>query len=229
MLQRRSERAEFAKRIPAQIVFLLKLLNVFRGGAACTGLEQAATVHQWYDGQHLGRRADFQDRIKVGQVIAQHVACDGDGVLAAGNALGGVFGCLGRRHDLQIETGRVVLGQVGVDLLDQLGIVATLLVQPEDAGHAGEARPGDAELDPVADRCVLGAAGTPDIAFLDFVRDQRVACFVDNSHDAGSRGLEGLWVRAVFLGLLRHQADIRHRTHLGRIKRAVLTAEVDHR
>ena len=39
--------------------------------------------------------------------------------------------------------------------------------------------------------------------------------------------LEGLVVRAVFLGGLRHEADVRHGAHRARIERAVLFAEID--
>src|SRR5690606_36029504 len=41
--------------------------------------------------------------------------------------------------------------------------------------------------------------------------------------------LEGLVVRTVLLGLLRHQPDIGHAAHGGRVERAVGLAVLDHR
>ena len=229
MLQRGAEGAEFAKRVPTQVVLFHQLLHVLGGRAAGTRFKKAATVHQRHDGQHLGRGADFQDRIEVRQVVAQHVAGDGDGVEALGNPLRRVAGCIARGHDLQVEARRVMLRQIGFHLLDQLGIVGAVLVQPEHARHAGEAGTADAELHPVADRGVLGEAGAPDVAAFNRMLQQRGAGRINDADGAIGLGLEGLRVRAVFLGLLGHQADVRHGAHLGRIKSAVLLAELDHR
>ena len=74
-----------------------------------------------------------------------------------------------------VEPVGVVLGEVLVDLGDQVGVVGAGLVEPEDRRRAGGAGPGDGELDPVADRHVLGLAGAPDVAGLDGVLDQHVA------------------------------------------------------
>ena len=42
-----SQGQELAEGIPAQVVFFFYLLDVLRGGAAGTGLEEAATCHEW--------------------------------------------------------------------------------------------------------------------------------------------------------------------------------------
>ena len=119
--------------------------------------------------------------------------------------------------------------EVGLDLLDQLVLVRTIGVEPEDRRHAGVARAGHGELDPVADGRVLDLAHAPDIAFLDVLRQQHLAGGeVGDVGDAVLGDLEGLVVRAVFLGLLRHQADVGHRAHGLRIEVAVPFAEVDH-
>ena len=118
--------------------------------------------------------------------------------------------------------------QVLVDLGDQVGVVGAGLVEPEDGGRAGGAGPGDGELDPVADRLVLGLAGPPDVAGLDGVRDQHVAGGVDDLDGAGGRDLEGLVVRAVLLGRLGHQADVGDRAHRGGVEGAVGPAVVEH-
>ena len=74
---------------------------------------------------------------------------------------------------------------------------------------------------------VLGLAGAPDVAGLDVVLEQHVAGRVDDAHGAGGGDLEGLVVGAVLLGRLRHQADVGHRAHRGRVEGAVGAAVVD--
>ena len=73
--------AELAQTVPTQVVFTLQLLHMFRGRAACTRLKQTTALHQLYNRQHLGRCRQFKDGEEIGQVIAQHIACDGDMVL----------------------------------------------------------------------------------------------------------------------------------------------------
>ena len=96
------------------------------------------------------------------------------------------------------------------------------LVEPEDGGRAGRAGAADGEPDPVLDRRVLGLAHAPDVAGVDVVLQQRGAGGVDDAHGARRGDLERLVVRAVLLGLLRHQADVRRRAHRRRVERAVL-------
>ena len=158
--------------VPAQVVLLDQLLHVLGRRAAGAGLEQPAAVHQRHDREHLGRGAELEDREQVGVVVAQHVAGHRDGVLAAADALERVRRRLGRRHDLDRQAVGVVLGQVLLDLGDQVRVVGAGLVEPEHRRGAGGAGAGDGELDPVADRRVLGLAGAPDVAGLDVVLDQ---------------------------------------------------------
>jgi hypothetical protein len=87
VLQRRSQREEFAERIPAQEAFFDELLHVLRRRTARAGFEHAATGHQRHDRQHLRAGAQFHDREQVGQVVAQHVAGHRDRVLALADAL----------------------------------------------------------------------------------------------------------------------------------------------
>ena len=56
-----------------------------------------------------------------------------------------------------------------------------------------------------------------------------VAGTVHDAHRAVDRDLERLVVRAVLLGLLRHEPDVGHRTHRRRVERAVGLAVVDDR
>ena len=119
--------------------------------------------------------------------------------------------------------------QVDLDLLDQLVLVRAVRVEPEHRRHAGVAGAGDGQLDPVADRRVLDLAHAPDVACFDVLRQQHFAGGeVDDVGDAVFGDLEGLVVRAVFLGLLRHQADVGHGAHGLRVEVAVPLAEVDH-
>ena len=82
VFDRHGQREELAQRIPAQMPFLHELLHVLRRRAAGTGLEHGAAVQQRHDRQHLGAGAELEDREQVGQVVTQHVAGDGDRVLA---------------------------------------------------------------------------------------------------------------------------------------------------
>ena len=120
-------------------------------------------------------------------------------------------------------------GEVGLDLLAQLGLVRTLGVEPEHHRHTGCARTVDGQLDPVADRRVLDDGHAPDVALFDVLRQQHLAGVdVDDVGDAVLGDLEGLVVGAVLLGLLRHQADVRDGAHGRRIELAVGLTEVDH-
>ena len=102
-------------------------------------------------------------------------------------------------------------------------------VQPEDDRHAGAARARDGKLHPVADGGIGGAAHAPDIALLDVLLQQHLARrVVGDLRRAVFGNFEGLVVGAVFLRALRHQADVGHRTHGHRVKRAMPFAEVDH-
>ena len=67
-----------------------------------------------------------------------------------------------------------MFGQVGVDLLDQLGVMRAGLVEPEDRRQLRGAGPGDGELHPVADRDVLGLE-VPDVACVHVVGEQDLA------------------------------------------------------
>ena len=87
VLEAHGQGEELAEAVPAQVVLLQQLLDVLGGRAAGTGLEQAAAVDQRDDRQHLGAGAELHDREQVGQVVAQHVAGDRDGVLAPADAL----------------------------------------------------------------------------------------------------------------------------------------------
>ena len=105
-LERRREREELAERVPPQVVLLHELLHVLRRRPAGARLEQPAAVHERHDREHLGAGAELEDREQVGEVVAQHVAGDRDGVFAAADPLERVPARVGGRHDLDGQPGR---------------------------------------------------------------------------------------------------------------------------
>ena len=118
--------------------------------------------------------------------------------------------------------------QIGQDLLAQLVLVRAFHVEPEHHRHAGLACPGDSQLHPVADRCVLDDGHPPDVALFHVLRQQHLpAVDVDDVGDAVLGDLEGLVVAAVLLGLLRHQPHVGDGAHRRRIELALGLTEVD--
>ncbi len=113
------------------------------------------------------------------------------------------------------------LGERRADLLQHLGVVGAGLVQPEHGGRAGRAGTAYGERDPVEDRGVLGLAGAPHVAGVDDVLGERRPVLVDDPHHTRIGDLECLVVRAVLLGLLRHQPDVRRRAHRRGVERPV--------
>ena len=202
---------------------------MFRGRAAGAGLEQAAAVEQGHDREHPRAGAQLEDGEQVGQVVTQHVAGHRDGVLAAADALQRELHGLDGRHDADVEVGEIVLVQVDADLRDDLGVVAAVLVEPEDGRRAGGAGAHDGQLDPVADGLVLGLAHAEDVAGRDGLLEHHGARGVDHADGTGARSGEGLVVGAVLLGFLGHQAHVRHAAHGRGIELAVLLAVLDHR
>ena len=69
----------------------------------------------------------------------------------------------------------VVLWQVGFNLLDEIGIVGAVFVEPEDGRGAGGAAAAYGQLHPVLDRQVLGLAHAPDVASFNGVFQQHGA------------------------------------------------------
>ena len=114
-----------------------------------------------------------------------------------------------------------------LDLLEQLGVVGPVGVEPEHGRGAGGPGPGHGELHPVLHRDVLHRAHPPDVAGVDLVAEQHGAVGADDLDGAGPGDLEGLVVAAVLLGGLRHQPDVGHRAHRRRVVGAVGPAVVD--
>ena len=216
--RRRSEREELSERVPAQVVLLEELLHVPGSRATRARLEQTAARHQRHDREHLGARPELEDREQVGEVVAQHVSGDRDRVLA----VAGTLERAARRgrdvEDLDLGPVGVGLLECGPDLAKHLGVVGPRLVQPEDRRRFGLSRARDGQPDPILDRGVLSLAHAPDVAGVDLVLEQRVVAVVAHPDRPGALDLERLVVRAVLLGRLGHQADVRRRADLGRVE-----------
>ena len=86
MLKRRDQGTELTQGVPAQMAFLEELLHMLGRRTARAGLEHAAAVHQRHDGQHFRAGAQFQDGEEVGEIVAQHIAGNGNGVFPFANA-----------------------------------------------------------------------------------------------------------------------------------------------
>src|SRR5690606_40316644 len=120
-----------------------------------------------------------------------------------------------------------IFAEVALHLLDEVAVVSTLGVEPEHCRRAGGPGTRDGESHPIPDRLVLGLAGAPDVPGPDLVLDPHRPAGVDHLDGPGLADLERLVVAAVLLSLLRHEPDVRHRAHGGRVEGAVLTAVVE--
>src|SRR5690554_1440580 len=195
---------------------------------ASAGFVEATTIQQRHNRQHLGAGAQLQNREEVGEIVTQYVAGYRNRIQTANQALHCPANGPHRRLEANVQAFGVVIFQVRVYLLDQLGIMRAFVVKPEHGWHAGGAGTANGQLDPVADWQVFGLASAPDITFFYIVLSQHGAVFSDNTHNAVFLDFKGLVVGAVFFCLLRHQAYVRHGSHGGGIKSTVGFAEVDH-
>ncbi len=107
------------------------LLHMFRSRTAGAGLEESAALHQRDDGEHLGAGAQLQDREQIGEIVAEHVAGDRNGLQAVLHALQGETHRIDRGHDPDVQVGGVVILEILLDLGDQLLVVGTLFIEPE--------------------------------------------------------------------------------------------------
>ena len=210
VLEGGAQRGELTEGVPAQVVLLDELLHVLGRRAAGPRLEEAAAGEQRDDREHLGARAQLEDREEVGEVVTQDVARDRDGVLAGADLLEAEGHRVDGREDLDLEALGVVLRQVLLDLGDDLGVVGAGLVEEEDGRGTGRAGAGDGQLDPVLDGDVLDPAHPPDVALLDVVLEDDLTGRGGHGDGASRGDLEGRRVRAVLLRLLRHEADVGH-------------------
>ena len=135
---------------------------------------------------------------------------------------------LDRRQDADVEPGRVVVLQVLLDALRSrcgrrraLRSSQKIAACPVARARVTAASPSRGSAGPWSGTCARCRPASTRVL------EQDVAGGVDHAHGAVARDLERLVVRAVLLGLLRHQADVRHGAHRAHVERAVRLAVVD--
>ena len=134
------------------MILLFKLLDMFRCRATSAGFEKAATVHERHNRKHLRACAKFQDWEEVGQVVAQDVTGDRDRVLASSGSFQGERRSIGHVHDSYVKTVGVMIGEVTLNLDDELGIMGPFCIEPKHCRPPGRPAAVDRKLDPVLNR-----------------------------------------------------------------------------
>ena len=118
--------------------------------------------------------------------------------------------------------------QVPIDLFNELGIVGTALVQPEDRRGTGCPRSRHCQLDPVSNGFVLYGRSAPNVPFFYLVFQDRLPGGVNDPDGAVSGGLESLVVGTVLFRFLRHEANVGHTSHGHGVVGAMFFAVLDH-
>src|SRR5690606_2444987 len=126
--------------------------------------------------------------------------------------------CFCRWHDLDIQSGQIMIFQIGLDLVNQDCVMCTARVEPEYSRHARHTCTTDRQLYPVTDRAILGLAHTENVTLFHFLFEQHLAGLISNAHCSCLLDLEGLVVTAVLLGGLSHQTHVWNGTHCDRIQ-----------
>src|SRR5699024_257617 len=189
--------------------------NVLRSRVTSTGVKLTAASHQRNNRDHLCRGAELQNWEQVGVVVTQNVTGNGDGVLAATDALDSDLGCLDWGEDFNVQALSVVVARVLIDQVDEVAVVCALGVEPEDGLHGGQTCAVNSELDPVLDWGIFGLTCASEFVCLSVVGDQNITSGVYYLTFAVSWDLVGLVLVAVLLSLLSHQTNVRGGTHGG--------------
>ena len=129
--------------------------------------------------------------------------------------------------DADIEAGGVVVLEIFFDLGDKFGVVSALRIEPENSRSAARAGAADSEFHPIADRGILGLAGTPYVPSFNLMLEKDLSFRVGDAHRSGGGDFEGLVVRSVFLSGLGHEPYIRNGAHGFRIEGAIFAAEIN--
>mmetsp|Transcript_106 Transcript_106/g.199 ORF Transcript_106/g.199 Transcript_106/m.199 type:complete len:428 (+) Transcript_106:612-1895(+) len=206
--------------------FLDKLLYVLGGRSTSTGLEKTTAIEQRNNGKHLGRSSELQDGEQIGEVITENVSGDRDSVQATLGALTRLAHGIGRLHDRDLKSRGVMVLQVGVDLLDDVGVMGSVSIQPENSRVIGGASTAHGEADPVTNGLILGLAHAPNVSLLNIVGHQNIASGIHNTHLSGAGNFKSVGVGAVLLSLLCHETNIRDISHSSDVKLTILAAEV---
>merc|ERR1719460_2126456 len=108
---------------------------------------------------------------------------------------------ISRGHELDVQSGGVMLLQVGLGQADQVGVVGAGGVEPEDGLAVLGTGSVHTQLDPVLDGGVLGLAHPVDVTGVDGVAEDGVASGIGDDNSSLGSDLKGLVVAAILLGL----------------------------
>merc|ERR1719193_2249741 len=125
--------------------------------------------------------------------------------------MGSCAGCsagICRCHELDVKSSGVVLLQVGLCEPDQVGVVSTGRVEPEDGLCVLGASSVHAQLDPVLDGGILGLAHPVDVTRVDSVAENSGASGISDDDGALGGNLKGLVMASILLSLLGHEANV---------------------
>merc|ERR1719239_147516 len=150
----------------------------------------------------------FKDGEQVSEVIPQNISSHRDCVKSSAGSCAGCSAGICRCHEFDVESGGVVLLQVGLGQPDQVGVVGAGRVEPENGLGILGASSVHAQLDPVLDGSVLGLAHPVDVTGVDSVAEDGGASGIGDNDGALGGNLKGLVVASVFLGLLGHKANV---------------------
>merc|ERR550517_1966063 len=207
----------------------MQLLYVLGCRTTCASLEKDSTSQQGNDGQHLGGGAELKDGEEIGEVVSQNISSHRDCVKTGTGPGARCSASISRGHELDVQSGGVVLLQVGLGQADQVGVVGTGGVEPENGLGILGASSVHAQLDPVLDGGVLGLAHPVDVAGVDSVAEDGGASGISDDHGALGSNLKGLVVASILLSLLSHKANIGDMSSGCPVKLSMLLAILDDR
>mmetsp|Transcript_113322 Transcript_113322/g.218170 ORF Transcript_113322/g.218170 Transcript_113322/m.218170 type:complete len:255 (+) Transcript_113322:512-1276(+) len=206
------KRQVLAQGVPSQMTLLLELLDMLWCRAACSSFIHGTSCEHRYDRKHLRTGTQLQDGEEVGEVVPEHIACDGNSVQAIFSSLKCDTHSFDRGHDLNVQALWLEFRQVGLDPLHQNDVMGAGRVQPKN-GFAwllilrevvGTA-PVDRQLDPILDGSISCLACSVDVTFAYTVSQKHVVRAIHNNSNCPVKlSLECVWVRAILLCFLCH-------------------------
>jgi hypothetical protein len=149
--------------------FLDELLNVKGSRATSSSLEKTTSSKERDDTEHLGGRPELEDGEEISVIVTQHVSSHGDSLFSDSHALTTQSAGIDGVHNLNIESLSVVVGQVLLDEADNVAIMGSVGVEPEDSGAACGTGTRNSESHPISDRQIFHLTHSPDIISLDAV------------------------------------------------------------
>ena len=97
-----------------------------------------------------------------------------------------------------------MIQQVLIHFINQVGVMRTLWVEPEDCRLTCGAGTIHCQFDPVTYWQVFGLTHSPDITLCNLVFHQQGAFSADDTNGTCGFNFEGFVMRTIFFGFLRH-------------------------